>query len=1318
MDSKLSRWCDGLIEVGWLAAVLAIPLFFNIHSERVFEPDKLTLLRSIALVMVGAWVVKFVDQRGWAQWRSGRASKQAWRNPEAALRQAQGGLWHRPFVLPVLAIVVVYLLATILSVTPRVSFFGSYQRLQGTYTTLSYIVIFALLATHMRSRSQVRRLISAVIVTSIPISFYGLLQHFALDPLPWGGDTTNRVAGHMGNAIFIAAYLIMVVPLTLGRIIDAFSDILTKEVLSYADVLRSSIYIFTLAIQLLTIYWSGSRGPLIALGVGLFAFTLILLVSLRDAGTGKGTYRPRDALPALLFLLPSVLALFLSGAVGAATSPLVGFAFFMGIALLSVLAIFVLMAVGRGWRWLWLGWMLLTAFLAFWLILFNLPERVTSRFQDPLVGGVFVTLAEWRELPTIGSYGKMLDPSNNTGREKSGRVRVLIWEGVIDLITPHTPLEFPDGGSDPFNVLRPLIGYGPESMYVAYNRFYPAELATVEARNASPDRSHNETFDTLVITGMVGFLAWQALYLSVVYYGFHYLGVVRSRRDRNMLIGFWVAGAIIAGLISIWLVDPIYFGVAVPTGVIVGVIAYLVYHALFGRSGSEVGDAASSTEPFHADRLLMSALVAAVLAHYVEIHFGIAIASTRLHFFVYVGLMFVLGYALPRLKAETTPIVETPTPKKRRKAAPAEPVRPVGEGWGQLGLVAVLMALTVGIMGYGFITYALPPGKEIAGPADLTVGEIIQQSLLLNAKREFVESPFLFLLIVVTWLLGWLIFLSEMVKHDELKIPASIRNGLRDGLPEQRRKAAAALFALLGVAGVGGRLLTLDARAAGAILGGGLALVWATICLWTAFRLFTNSGESRLLGGILALSGLTLILPLLIAGAGLYALALLVVSALALYLLWDKSWTGSIVPVGALVGLSLAIGLLYTYFHTSRYRASLFFQPPAALTNAAEIRAAEASQAASYLSFFYLYFFAMLLLGAMTLVWPAPGGVRRRSRAGGGVPAVVSLLVVGVVAGWLISQTNMRVVQADMIFKRAKPFDDDASRLEGSDPQMAAATWDAAIAIYRTAIERAPEEDFYYLFLGRAYLERAGLSADAAAQTELLAEARDRLLLAQDINPLNTDHTANLARLNTRWYGVEASDEEKAQRLQTAEAYYEEALNLSPQNSVIRNEYARLVLELERDCDRAIGLYNESVTVDPFFVATYLAQADALVTCGTALPEEERAPYYQAAAASLEQAVARDENNVLAWMQLAEMRLQVEDFEEALAAVEGARTHNDNNRLPQWELDTMAARIYLASGDFEQARALAMSALAAAPENATGQLEELLAQIDAGSGDE
>lgn len=240
MESKLSRWCDGLIEAGWLVAIIAIPLFFNIHSERVFEPDKLTLLRSIAVLMAVMWLVKFIDQQGWKRlnWLSAK-NKQA--------------IWHQPFVLPIFTLVVIYLISTIFSVTPRVSWAGSYQRLQGTYTTLSYVVVFALIAATMRSRDQVRRVITAVIITSIPIAFYGLLQHFDLDPLPWGGDVTRRVAGHMGNSIFIAAYLIMIVPLTLGRIIDAFTNILSDDELSNADVIRSSIYIFTLAIQLITI---------------------------------------------------------------------------------------------------------------------------------------------------------------------------------------------------------------------------------------------------------------------------------------------------------------------------------------------------------------------------------------------------------------------------------------------------------------------------------------------------------------------------------------------------------------------------------------------------------------------------------------------------------------------------------------------------------------------------------------------------------------------------------------------------------------------------------------------------------------------------------------------------------------------------------------------------------------------------------------------------------------------------------------------------------------------------------------------------------
>ena len=59
--SKLDRWCDAVLEAGWLAAVVVAPLFFNVFSSRVFEPDKISLIRTLALTMAVAWLIKVAN---------------------------------------------------------------------------------------------------------------------------------------------------------------------------------------------------------------------------------------------------------------------------------------------------------------------------------------------------------------------------------------------------------------------------------------------------------------------------------------------------------------------------------------------------------------------------------------------------------------------------------------------------------------------------------------------------------------------------------------------------------------------------------------------------------------------------------------------------------------------------------------------------------------------------------------------------------------------------------------------------------------------------------------------------------------------------------------------------------------------------------------------------------------------------------------------------------------------------------------------------------------------------------------------------------
>ena len=432
-DSKLTKWCDGLIEAGWLLAIILTPLFFNIHSSRVFEPDKLSLLRSIALMMILAWLVKFVDQAGWRDlgwlgWKSGSS------------------IWRLPFALFVGLLALVYILSALFSVTPAISWLGSYQRLQGTYTTLSYIVVFALMGATLRNRLQLGRLVTTIIIVSIPISLYAMLQHFGLDPLPWGGNTQSRVAGHMGNAIFVAAYLIMVVPLTVARILDAFTNILQDEELAYPDIIRSSIYIFTLAIQIIAIYWTYSRGPFLGLAGGLFAFVLIVLVNLRNADPQKDTFRLLDGFKAMGLTLGGSAAIFLlfnallsaltnSGRLLSLSGAMGSFTAFVGAIGAVTIAIFILMAAGKGWRWLWLSWLLVAVMLGVWLLAFNLVADIEEGETTNIVSQ---TLLEWRELPAIGRLGRMLESESGTGK-----VRVLIWEGGVGLNRPPRPAAIP-----------------------------------------------------------------------------------------------------------------------------------------------------------------------------------------------------------------------------------------------------------------------------------------------------------------------------------------------------------------------------------------------------------------------------------------------------------------------------------------------------------------------------------------------------------------------------------------------------------------------------------------------------------------------------------------------------------------------------------------------------------------------------------------------------------------------------------------------------------------------------------------------------------
>jgi tetratricopeptide (TPR) repeat protein len=308
---------------------------------------------------------------------------------------------------------------------------------------------------------------------------------------------------------------------------------------------------------------------------------------------------------------------------------------------------------------------------------------------------------------------------------------------------------------------------------------------------------------------------------------------------------------------------------------------------------------------------------------------------------------------------------------------------------------------------------------------------------------------------------------------------------------------------------------------------------------------------------------------------------------------------------------------------------------------------------------------------------------------------------------YFTASSNMRIVQADIVYKRADPWDKQAGR--SGNPEL----WANAAVIYERAIELAPREDFYFLWLGRALLEQSGVTEDEAAKAALLTKAEERLQRAQEINPLNTDHTATLARLHTRWAEFSRGDERQG-HVASAADYYESAMTLSPNNSIIANEYARLAYILLDDCQKSMEIYGYSAGVDPFYTNTLFDMAEVALACGKAETDEnQQATYFAAAAEAMTEGLERQPTNVRRQLQLADIYIRLGQYEQALAAYDLAVAEN-TGAFAEWQMDFTMAQWFSEVGETTRAIEFANSALAEAPPEAAGQIEQFLAEQSAG----
>ncbi|RMG03800.1 MAG: hypothetical protein D6735_07855, partial [Acidobacteria bacterium] len=345
-----------------------------------------------------------------------------------------------------------------------------------------------------------------------------------------------------------------------------------------------------------------------------------------------------------------------------------------------------------------------------------------------------------------------------------------------------------------------------------------------------------------------------------------------------------------------------------------------------------------------------------------------------------------------------------------------------------------------------------------------------------------------------------------------------------------------------------------------------------------------------------------------------------------------------------------------------------------------------------YVAMFAIMILYMLIPSEDLSLLPRKHG-NSRSIVAGFILIFLSLIV--------IYQRNLRVIQADIAFKLAESFAKPGS-------------WPVSIQIYQHAIDLAPREDYYYLFLGRSYIEYAREINDDAQREALFEQAKSDLLLARSLNPLNTDHTANLARLYSQWTLFSKDEKLKRERFNESDRYFAQAVSLSPNNSRLWGEWAVLLMSNEQTHPEALQKLMRAYQLDPNYDwIAYLFGEYYRLQAARIKSNEERASLIETAISNYLKAASltEDENSKHSYLLMAaQLAIEGNLIDQAIQALENALAINAT-QTEKWRYEQTLAQLYLQIGQMDQALFHANHAFRLAPQENQMEIQDLINQI-------
>jgi len=174
----------------------------------------------------------------------------------------------RTMVIGIVMLVGSYLIATVLSPSPRLSFLGFNESYSGNsgYDVISLVVVFTSVVLRFRKLKHIYHLLTALAIVATVAAIYGVLQLHGWDAIG-GRHEQSRIVSSFGNTLNLAGFLVVSIPVTL------FLSLTTKRAVWWPILIGILI-----GVQLAALWFTGGRAALVSTA---FSTLVLAFISIR-----------------------------------------------------------------------------------------------------------------------------------------------------------------------------------------------------------------------------------------------------------------------------------------------------------------------------------------------------------------------------------------------------------------------------------------------------------------------------------------------------------------------------------------------------------------------------------------------------------------------------------------------------------------------------------------------------------------------------------------------------------------------------------------------------------------------------------------------------------------------------------------------------------------------------------------------------------------------------------------------------------------------------------------------------------------------------